>query len=566
MVDSALSRYVHLTAQGYKDYGIYPSDGKPKGNQEEIGETIFKNHIENKEKYEHIKNKGMREDLKKKIYYLFGGADDEKNPTLKENYQNYVKIIQDYIENQLRNRLEDRESININWQTGDIGLIREKQSKWTMKEAVEIKKNLKIDESKYTILTKSLTERLDNLEQIRNQLSPNDTITQDEVNKMQSRINNVLTKLRTIKNNSTEEIIKNYFGKGEEKKITVREEDREDFKTLVKEMNSILSEIRGNAAVAMSLKGDLFEYAIALSQLVTVVKTEGDLKKILNDFEKSSNQEIKNIANVLGGVRSSVAIGGKDKDIFKNINWESLNLKQNWVYDKDLKVIKSILPSQEKVDVEIFVENNPVKISAKNVNFKGKIHIVSGTSLLSILQLEEDDFMYHYLNTVAEHNDDNIDNSLNNERKLAGLAMSLNILEKALMGGNLAVNSKNELFTREKAELFIVKDNKKTGIDSIYVLNITDILNKIQDMMINEISNTGTQQKSKKYFNISYEGDLVDEESHSFQTLRLVNTKENNPDGARKRVEKMIMQLHQLKISASLNLNRNELRELESLN
>ena len=95
------------------------------------------------------------------------------------------------------------------------------------------------------------------------------------------------------------------------------------------------------------------------------------------------------------------------------------------------------------------------------------VHILSGSSLLYLLQDENGDFVNHYFNIIATHEDHK---NINADIEGAHEAMRYTLLFKALTG---------QTFGRTGATLFLVNDNTKNG--GVHIFDIKGLINKASD-------------------------------------------------------------------------------------
>lgn len=219
---------------------------------------------------------------------------------------------------------------------------------------------------------------------------------------------------------------------------------------------TIINSLLKNAdlfSVAVNLqKGTLFEHLIAVAPAAARLEA-GDA---LEDHQKGQ---------VKGFERDKITIDFNKNNFTKDINLNSLNQKIKG-YKLSNYIMESYGYSQGKLDVEVVQGGQTVPISAKNVNLSSgyDVHIVSGTSLLYLLQDEDSDFVNNYFNAIAKHKDNTTIKNLN----YAHEAAKMTILFKALTGKTFGRDS--------DAEVFVINDNK-TGKVKVY--DMKDLLNKI---------------------------------------------------------------------------------------
>lgn len=213
----------------------------------------------------------------------------------------------------------------------------------------------------------------------------------------------------------------------------------------------------------------------------------------------------------------------------------------------DFSLMANASPTQGKVDVVIKANSNignsiDLRISAKNINLKssyGWIHVVSDTSLLALLQDENENYVNHYINIFALHEDEDADNKLNQMRQAYTQLTNFLIAIKALTGEVTRINENGQLVD-DSANVFVVNDSS-TGQFHIY--SMASIKQKLMEKYINaapgELSG-GRNVISIKYSKYRFKNDFV----------------EGDPDSAKWiRVSNVLSDVHATKISASININ-----------
>lgn len=160
------------------------------------------------------------------------------------------------------------------------------------------------------------------------------------------------------------------------------------------------------------------------------------------------------------------------------------------------------------------------KISAKNIALDSgfNVHILSGASFLTLIQDEDADFINHYLNITALHNDIEPSSGLITS---AHNVMKEIILLKAISGGTLG---------RTSADTFIVNNNRASGIDSVQIYDINELLKKAYENIeeYTEITLGGGDLSNYRFRN--------DFEASSYEA----------------RITKLIAQVHNNKVMAAL--------------
>lgn len=213
-----------------------------------------------------------------------------------------------------------------------------------------------------------------------------------------------------------------------------------------------------------------------------------------------------------------------DADLFgKEINRGRTNIGV-WQRTEDGTSFQFTAPTQDKLDVALSFDGEMYNITAKNYAniMQRDIHIVSGTSLLSMILDDDVDFINHYLNITATNPGESGYNLT-----LAHQAMKLTILLKSLSGiGTSAVGS--------TADVLVVNDRASRHI---YIRSIGDLIDKIvqqldridEYMKIHGLGRDGTLNIRNDYI-----GDAPSDAD------------------AQVRITKLLAQLHNTKISVSL--------------
>lgn len=481
---SAIGDYVHLHAENYKQYGT-----TFKGPKDTINFSQQKNRIANKIKASGITNVN---NLENALTNILSTQDDSKSVEAQ---------IQKKIEDILNKRFAESMQ-KINWETGDVvpGLARGREKTESSTK--------QIASQQYTYVS-SILARIRAIKEARNGIKSEMKKTElnNILNKIYIDLNAILTegkkigKITALKNETLDKELLN-------KRIMLNDPNAKNLITLI---NETLKKYATLPAVNLQ-KGDLFEYAIALAPAIARVQAGESIDKVCKELEKT----------VVGGDRSRIEIDF-DKNNFTNSldlnQLKNLGIKGYYVSPTN-KTMISYGTSQDKIDIVLEWEGKNYNVSAKNVNLKGRdVHILSGSSLLYLIQDEPADFINHYLNIIATHPDGN---NLGADVAQAHNAMKYTLLFKALTGGTYGREDK-------KAELFIVNDNSvKAG--GVKVFEIADLIKKA----------SGNLDAYTKI--TANEVDLKD--------LRVEN--KFDADGYSDRITTFISRIHQQKISASL--------------
>lgn len=247
--------------------------------------------------------------------------------------------------------------------------------------------------------------------------------------------------------------------------------------------------------------------------------------------------------DILGGLPNALKQGVKGRNAsatgLLSVNFDSdfVDLKQvvaGTVYDNKNSMdsegnVFSTKITQDKVDVEIIVNGMKVPASVKNYNMgnpKTDIHLLSGRSVLALVQ-EYDNFVNHYLNVVAEHDDKEPSKNLLDS---ASEAMKLTVFLKALAGGIASRTKSGEIGFSQQADLFIINDNS-VGRFRVYLID--EILDAVQRRV--DLLKTGALDSMNKLSN-DYVGSLDN----------------LNMGDAKVRISNLLAQLHQMELQVSI--------------
>ena len=421
---SAIGDYIHYTARGYnkfgigqhtvsKDYAIF-SRQKQKIRQQMLAEA----------------NKTMSIAEKNRLQEALGKIISTKNNASEQ--QQIINKIQKELVQSLSQNLKDYQSAVIDFDTGNVSISSEESI--ALKKKVTLLGKLKNLDRETYFRYDAIKRRI---QQIQN-LITNDFVASAKSKEMlQSRLDTLNSMIAELE--AQRHI---YF------KSSADLRPYEKVKNLVTYLNNTLSLI-GAESTSNLAKGDFLEYAIGLAPLLC---TQGGVEAINEEvFEELK----KSVVGTTG--RSTVKIDVEKFDT--NVNWSQLAIEnKGWQYDANNKVFMTCAPSQEKIDVMLQWENRQVPISAKNVNLSSgfDIHILSGSSLLYLLQLEDSNFVNHYINVISHHHMDRnnpyleeIDN-FSNLFHQAHEAAKITILMYALRGGT---------YGRDVAKIFVVNNN-----------------------------------------------------------------------------------------------------------
>lgn len=228
-----------------------------------------------------------------------------------------------------------------------------------------------------------------------------------------------------------------------------------DVQNLIKELNEFAySSALGAAAMQ---KGYLFEYLIGTIPAVLGKKAdEISYEEIQAAIEKSSIGKT--------GV-SKVTID--TSKFFKGVKWAEI-LNNYTPIGENRVIYESQHASQDKVDISFSLNEQDIyQISAKNINpYSGKdIHLVSGASLLAMIQDQNENFINHFLNIMVSHPKD----------QPQSIALR-NGTATRLMDTTLTLLAFSGYKGATKADVFIINDNTS---GTVHIYSIRELMNKI---------------------------------------------------------------------------------------
>lgn len=476
---SAIGEYVHLTARGYNEHGITRDGAK-----ETYNYAAEKKRLNERMK---VSSFNEKEKLEKALKVIF--SPEDKSNVSAEKIRN---AIEKTLDESFGKSLGE-----IDWNTGDVRDIN-KVSR------VKNTKQIQSEEQQVSIKVKNMINAIRALEISAKQIK--DVTTKDFLWK---QITDIYRQLNNIIKECNEDIQERGIittlraGGGKYKNYSI-DTTREDTQNLITTINELIQIYAKTPAINLQ-KGTLFEYVIALAPIIASNTAEEEVDRAIEEFSK----------NVMGDDRSEIVINLEN--FSSEVDFEKLPKLEYWHTNSINKTIISNLPSQHKIDVSLqWEDNNSYAVSAKNIKLSGKsaIHILSGGNFLYLLQDENPDFVNHFLNIVAAHEDGNIDSSMT----LGAFdTMKTILLYKALSG---------DTFQRQNAELFIVNNNI-TGEAKIY---------EVKDLILK------AQEDLEKYSNIKFNGG-------DLETLKLDNTMQETYSH---RITNLIAQIHRIKVDATL--------------
>lgn len=225
-----------------------------------------------------------------------------------------------------------------------------------------------------------------------------------------------------------------------------------------KQLNEMIKEWAAFPAVYLQ-KGTFFENLIAYAPMVAQNGAEEAIGKVIGDITEGVSLNMEHF---------------EGKYITKQLASD---------------VFETTRVSQGKIDVEIKWNGKDAKISAKNVNLNNRyVQLLTGSSLLYLLQDESADFVNHALNILSSHPRGKGNKTVADMRPAMIEELRLIILYKALTG---------DVNNRASANLFVVNDNK-TG--KVRVHDVYDIISKASKNLSSSVAIKGLSASGFKQF------------------------------------------------------------------
>lgn len=477
---SAIGDYIHFGRIGYNEHGITRDGKKDSTDYFKMQKKIMRNRA-----------KMLASGINKKDKQKYEAHLNNIFSTYNEDDGSMYKIAQDIIKNKLDQDFMDALG-DIDWSTGDVKKIY--SSKYDISK-------IQIRGKQKEVFLSTLLKRVRKLEDIKSKLRNSKKITD-----LDTQINKIYDELSQITNIAKKELQKNGLNINEfNQKLEV--EKGKNSQSLANQTYNLITTI--NKTISMLTppvylqKGNLFEYGAALAGVMANGIAEDNIKETLQ----------KGLLGVQGDKRSPTKIDFKK--FFMDGITENMYMNK-WNIDFDNETAVSFMPSQEKIDILVTLGGKPVGISAKNYNFNlgYNLQLLSGSSLLYLIQDENTNFVNHYLNLVAQHPKSSI--SLSGNFNAAHEAMKFTILYKAFSG---------DTYGREKASLFLVNDNSKPGGVKLY--EMSDLIDKA-------------------YRNI--EAYAIFKNLPAYESVK--NRWKNTPE---ERIASFLSEIHKYKISVSLS-------------
>lgn len=297
-----------------------------------------------------------------------------------------------------------------------------------------------------------------------------------------------------------------------------------EVQSLVKALNNIQDYLKGYGQVPRA-QGDFAEvFTSAVAQSM-----EGVVSQVNSEFNKKITESFSSISQL------SVLNGGHLSNGMNILETSGYHKKSGSIGANTLFQTKG--STKGKTDVEIlYKDNDRLRLSIKNVtlnkNFGGNIHILSGSSVLQLLQ-HDANFLNHYLNIVperkgTERNDVSV--SPSTRIKFHLMAKSA-IIMRALTGATYRLDSNKNFI--EGANAFVVFNSGK-----VKCYAMSDIVDKLK------------QNYSASAQMVTGDFDDINAISNVWQSgVR-------SPTLANDRILKMLQQLHQMKLDVYIDLQK----------
>lgn len=312
--------------------------------------------------------------------------------------------------------------------------------------------------------------------------------------------------------------------KQENKGKWIQVKNSKNNKTFFDELNELLGELSlANVTQAGGIIGELG--TIGITALANI-HTGKEVNNIVQYLEEEMSKRIK------GQDRSKkgLSLANFDTDY---VNLDQVVVGSNYIKDKNTGNYFTTRFTQDKVDIEVEFGGENILGSVKNYNLANTkfedIHLLSGRSILALVQ-EYGDFINHFLNIAAEHEDDE-DAEHDKFLDQAIFIMKLTILLKALQGAVFAKDRNGQIGNTAAVDVFIVND---TSVGKYKVYSINEVLNAIEQNI--DLLKTGDFDEMSRLSN-----DPVD-----------LNEGLNMAD-ARVRISNLLAQLHSMSLQVSID-------------
>lgn len=314
----------------------------------------------------------------------------------------------------------------------------------------------------------------------------------------------------------------------------------------------------GNVQVGKELRRVLNDCIAVMAPMAAIRTAQGafweDMLSILQiTQEQYAKKKIEDIAEELTKLMKENVKGNKKARVaFQTDRWNEPVAKKLLIHKTQDGVFSWTAhgnPSQGKVDVILEAStlgtSTDLRISAKSVSLahggSGWIHAVSDTNLLAILGDEDSDFINHYANIFAIHEDDNKFSEIKNCRTAYLQIVQFLSAIKALTGDVTRISLDGQKVD-DSANIFVVND-VLTG--DVKIVPMRDLISRLLDKIPEESIGTGGT--------ISLEVNGVKTSGGKYQSLLLKNDATPDKKDKWQRVASVYAQMHSQKISVSIH-------------
>ena len=416
---AAIGDYVHLTAAGYNKTGILRQNRKMQSisvNQALVAQR--KSVIDRINAYQNVSDEAILslENRINQLLDILGTDDGQSNNNWGEQARKYLEKMMTEEFSQLQ---------NIDWSSGSIS------ANSTLKGIGSIRENY----TSYKNWRQTLISRVNELNAYLREM---EALTAAETGVDPNKYTEALMKVNTLLTDTYQKTWEKVNNMG----MAV---NKGTMKNMIKQLNEIIGAYAAMPAAQLQ-NGTFFE------RLLQLIPEMGN-----NLAEKEVDEAVRSYSKGQSTVKVQI-----DEKFFKD---KSLSIDLG-------DITQTIRTSQNKIDVSFDWEDQPLNISAKNLDIgKGVkfIHTTQGYSLLYLLQDEDSSFVNHYLNLFAQH-DDKAGKSLKDARNEVLQCLKLTLAYKGLTGdtygrGNAMTN------------VFVV-NNYTGGKNHVKVISVANLLNK----------------------------------------------------------------------------------------
>lgn len=499
-----IGNYVHLNYKNYLKYSLNtPESGKEETpNIQKIfnqqTEAIYKN---SKSKKENIKVQEL-EDL---LNFYFNPNKNTKLTPEEENIKKYSPYLIDAVRESLGkagHKIKVTQELAAEAISGNYDKIL-KQADYNF-----IKYYKKELNERDQVYKSSMTRLINELLGLRKKIVSNQT---KEAKKLLEKLNKLDEEWTRIKT--------------ENKGKWIQVKNSENNKTFFDELNNLLGELSlANVTQAGGMIGELG--VVGITALANI-QTGKEVNNIVQYLEEEMSKHVK------GQDRSKKGLSVENFDIEHYVDLNQVVSGTSYIKDEKTGNYFTTKFTQDKVDIEVEFGGEKILGSVKNYNLANTkfedIHLLSGRSVLALVQ-EYGDFVNHFLNIAAEH-EDNEGAEHGDFLDKAIIIMKLTILLKALQGAVYAKDRNGQAGNTAAVDVFIVND---ISVGKYKVYSINEILNAIKDNI--KFLKTGDFDEMSRLSN-----DPVDLNEGL------------NMAGARVRISNLLAQLHSMSLEVSID-------------